>query len=272
MSNFTFQGKSIYYEVVGEGRPLVLLNGIMMSTTSWHPFRQAFQQGGNQLILVDLLDQGRSDPMGEEFPIALQADMLHALLDYLRLDKVAIFGTSYGGEVALNFAVQWPERISRMVLANTVARTNAWLREIGNAWILAGDNPEAYYDTTIPVIYSPDFYDRRADWMQKRKRLLTTTAFANPEFISRMARLTRSAESHDVTKDLHRISCPVLLVSSEQDHITPPEEQAYLRDHIPGAELVMLPKTGHASFYERPALFTGIMMGFLNLQEEIVIN
>ena len=41
---------------------------------------------------------------------------------------------------------------------------------------------------------------------------------------------------------------------------------------IPGAELVMLPKTGHASFYERPALFTGIMMGFLNLQEEIVIN
>ncbi len=108
--------------------------------------------------------------------------------------------------------------------------------------------------------------------MQKRKRLLTTTAFANPDFINRMARLTRSAESHDVTNDLHKISCPVLLVSSEQDHITPPEEQAYLRDHIPGAELVMLPKTGHASFYERPALFTSILTGFINLQEDIVIN
>lgn len=271
MNTFAFQGRQVYYEVVGEGHPLVLLNGIMMSTKSWKPFLKAFSNGGNQLILVDLLDQGQSEAMDGDFEIALQAQMLDALLTYLNIQSAALFGTSYGGEVALNFAVNWPHRVERMVLANTVARTNAWLREIGQAWNLAKDNPEAYYDTTIPVIYSPDFYERRADWMKKRKEILTRTAFADPDFMARMERLTRSAESHDVLDKLANIDCPVLLISSDQDHVTPPEEQVLLRNGIRDAQLVLLPKTGHAAFYERPDLFTSIMMGFINHREAILL-
>ena len=271
MSSFEFLGKTVHYQVKGEGSPLLLLNGIMMSTKSWLPFEKAFQAGGNQLLLVDLLDQGESQAMDEAFPLRLQADMLDALLEHLAIPSTAIFGTSYGGEVALNLAVYYPGRVHKMVLANTVARTNAWLKEIGEAWILASGNPVAYYNTTIPVIYSPDFYDRKSDWMKKRKELLTKTAFANPDFLKRMERLTRSAESHDVTDLLHTIHCPVLLISSQQDHITPPEEQEYLAQHIRDAQLVMLPKTGHAAFYERPDLFVSIMMGFINHREKIVL-
>lgn len=271
MSTFEFRGKAVHYQIKGEGQPLLLLNGIMMSTKSWLPFEKAFQSGGNSLLLVDLLDQGESQAMDEAFPLKLQADMLDALLEHLHLSSVAVFGTSYGGEVALNLAVYYPNRVSKMVLANTVARTNAWLKEIGEAWILASGNPEAYYNTTIPVIYSPDFYDRKSEWMKKRKEILTRTAFANPDFLARMERLTRSAESHDVTQLLCVIDCPVLLIASQQDHITPPEEQEYLAAHIKEAELVLLPKTGHAAFYERPDLFVAVMMGFINHREKIVL-
>ena len=271
MSAFAFQGKKVYYETVGEGKPLLLLNGIMMSTRSWAPFLDAFQQGGNRLILVDLLDQGQSEAMDGPFGLPLQAEMLDALLEALGVAKTAVFGTSYGGEVALNLAVRYPGRVSRLALANTVARTNAWLREIGDAWVLAAGNPLAYYSTTIPVIYSPDFYDRRADWMSRRKELLTQTAFNDPGFLSRMERLTRSAEAHDVSAQLHEIDCPVLLVSSEQDHVTPVEEQVFMRERIKGAQHVILPKTGHAAFYERPDLFSAILMGFVNHGEPIVL-
>ncbi|NLC31802.1 MAG: alpha/beta hydrolase [Clostridiales bacterium] len=271
MSSFVFRGKTVHYQIKGEGRPLLLLNGIMMSTKSWLPFESAFQSGGNQLLLVDLLDQGESQAMDEAYPLKLQADMLDALLDHLGIPATAVFGTSYGGEVALNLAVHYPQRVSKMVLANTVARTNAWLKEIGEAWIMAADKPEAYYNTTIPVIYSPDFYDRKSDWMKKRKELLVKTAFSNPDFLARMERLTRSAESHDVRQMLDIIDCPVLLIASSQDHITPPEEQEYLAQHIKGAQLVMLPKTGHAAFYERPDLFVSIMMGFINHHDRIVL-
>ena len=271
MGSFIFRGKAVHYELVGEGRPLLLLNGIMMSTKSWTPFLEAFRQGGNQLLLVDLLDQGQSQAMDGEFELALQAEMLKLLLDELNIESTAIFGTSYGGEVALNLAVTHPEKVNKLVLANTVARTNAWLKEIGQAWNLAAGNPEAYYATTIPVIYSPDFYDRKADWMDRRKQLLTTTAFANPDFLSRMARLTRSAESHDVTGRLHLIDCPTLIISSTQDHITPLEEQDYLREHIKDASHVIFPKTGHAAFYERPDAFVSVMMGFINHQHRITV-
>lgn len=271
MSHFDFQGHQVHYRLIGQGRPLLLLNGIMMSTKSWAPFEAALCRGGNQLILVDLLDQGESQAMDAFYPQTLQADMLDALLDELGIASTAVFGTSYGGEVALNLAVKYPRRVNKMVLANTVARTNAWLKEIGEAWILAATNPEAYYNTTIPVIYSPDFYDRKSEWMKRRKEVLTKTAFASPDFLSRMERLTRSAESHDTRAKLGEIACPVLLISSQQDHITPPEEQQYLRDHIPGAELVLLPATGHAAFYERPDLFVSIVSGFINHNEPIIL-
>lgn len=264
MSTFIYEGRKVYYRLVGEGRPLLLLNGIMMSTKSWEPFLEAFQQGGNRLLLVDLLDQGESGEMDGPYGIELQARMLAALLDDLGLEKVTVFGTSYGGEVALNLAIQSPRHVGKLALANTVARTSAWLKEIGDAWVLAAGNPLAYYSTTIPVIYSPDFYDRRSDWMQARKEALTKTAFASPAFLRRMERLTRSAESHDVRDRLGEIACPTLVISSEQDHVTPVEEQEYLRDHIPGAQHVHLPKTGHAAFYERPDLFAAILMGFVN--------
>jgi len=125
MSEFIFRGKRVHYQILGEGRPLLLLNGIMMSTKSWAPFLNAFQQGGNRLILVDLLDQGESEAMDGPFELALQADMLAELLDALKVDSTAVFGTSYGGEVALNLAVNHPAKVNKMLLANTVAKTNA---------------------------------------------------------------------------------------------------------------------------------------------------
>jgi len=267
MSTFKFEGKNIFYRTSGEGEPLLIMNGIMMSTRSWAPFEKHFA-GGNQLILLDLLDQGQSDKMTEPFDQSIQAEVVLGLLNELKIDKVSILGTSYGGEVALKFAAKYPDRVKRMVLANTVARTNAWLKEIGDAWNMAAGNPEAYYCTTIPTIYSPAYYERKKEWMAQRKKVLTETAFANKAFLSSMIRLTDSAREHDVRDVLKNITAPTLIISCDQDHITPMEEQKYLKDNIPGAELVILPETGHAAFYERPYLFVSIVLGFINLSED----
>ena len=59
---FVFNGKKIYYETMGEGQPILLLNGIMMSTGSWENFKESFS-ANNRLILLDFLDQGRSARM-----------------------------------------------------------------------------------------------------------------------------------------------------------------------------------------------------------------
>ena len=107
--------------------------------------------------------------------------------------------------------------------------------------------------------------------MQNRKQVLTQGAFSNKGFLDRMVRLTRSAKSHNVVDRLSEINCPVLIMSSDQDHVTPVEEQVLLREHIKGAMHVLLPKTGHAAFYERPDLFVSVMMGFINHQESLTV-
>ncbi len=263
MAYFSFQGKSIYYEVHGEGKPLILLNGIMMSTKSWGIFKETFSHN-NQLILLDFLDQGQSDSMEERYSIEIQADVLHALVEELHLAKVNLLGISYGGEVALHFITKYEDMVERLVLFNTSHRTSPWLKDIGDAWNLSKGNPMDYYLTTIPIIYSPKFYNENREWMEKRKALLTSSVFNDKKFMDTMERLTISAENHDVTKELEGIKTRTLIVSSEQDFITPKEEQIALKKLLVNAEHVILPDTGHGSMYERPALFTALSLGFIN--------
>lgn len=262
-----FMAKKVYYEIYGEGKPLVLLNGIMMSTVSWQPFKETFSTH-NQLILVDFLDQGRSDKMeGKNYTQEIQVEVLKALLDELGLKKVNIAGISYGGEVALEFAVKYEEYIEKLVLFNTTSKTSQWLRDIGVGWNRSTEDPLDYYCTTIPVIYSPKFYNEKSEWMNGRKTLLTEKVFNQKPFMDSMIRLTKSADYHDVLGELHKIKVPTLIVSCENDYITPMPEQRVLSELISTSELVVLPNTGHASMYERPVLFTTLVLGFINTEQ-----
>jgi 3-oxoadipate enol-lactonase len=267
MSFLNFNGKKVYYETYGQGKPIILLNGIMMSTISWQFFKDVLS-ANNQLILVDFLDQGRSDKMeGISYTQDIQVEVLKALLDELQLSKVSIAGISYGGEVALEFVVKYEEYVEKLVLFNTTAKTTPWLRDIGIGWNRSIGDPLDYYCTTIPVIYSPKFYNENNDWMNNRKVLLTEKVFSQESFMESMVRLTESAENHDVTGELPKIKVPTLIVSCENDYITPMPEQKLLNDLIRNSELVVLPNTGHGSMYERPVLFTTLLLGFINMAQ-----
>lgn len=268
MSYFDFKGKKVYFETYGQGKPIVLLNGIMMSTVSWQIFKEVLSVN-NQLILVDFLDQGKSDKMEENsYTQDIQVELLKALFDELKQIKINLVGISYGGEVALQFAVKYEEYVDKMVLFNTTAKTTSWLKDIGVAWNRSTGDPLDYYCTTIPVIYSPNFYNERSEWMKGRKKLLVEKVFNQKPFMDSMIRLTESADNHDVTKELHKIKIPTLIVSSENDCITPMAEQKKLHELISTSELVILPGTGHASMYEKSTLFVTLVLGFINMTQQ----
>lgn len=273
MPTFSFQNKQIYYALDGEkGEPLLFLNGIMMSTASWNSF-VADLSANNRFIRLDLLDQGQSARMDDQpvYDQKLQAEVVKALLVHLQLSQVTIMGVSYGGEVAMHFAVKYPEYVKRLMLFNTTAHTNEWLRDIGRGWNEVGAtlNGSAYYSITIPVIYSSTFYVNNIEWMNRRQQLLIPL-FSNKEFQDRMCRLVNSAESHDVRMELNKITCPTLVVSSEFDQLTPVNEQEYLRDHLPNPTYVYIPKAGHAFMYEMPLAFISLVLGFTNALSDAI--
>ncbi|MGD9909181.1 MAG: alpha/beta fold hydrolase [Candidatus Izemoplasmatales bacterium] len=270
MSNFEYLGRNVFYEIDGEGKPLIILNGIMMSTKSWQPFIPSLKEYF-KVIRLDFLDQGQSDKLvGATYTQTLQVDLLAAFISFLNLDKVNLCGISYGGEVALGFATKYPQMVNRLMLFNTTAYTSPWLQDIGRGWIAAGKTRDGkhYYQTTIPVIYSPTFYEQKLDWMKKREQVLIPV-FSNPVFLDQMERLTLSAESYDVRDHLDLVKAPTMIVSAEQDYLTPMENQEYLHQHIENSHLVKIPFAGHASMYEKPLLFTSFVIGFFGVKDTI---
>lgn len=257
---FNFQDIEIHYEIYGQGEPLLFLNGIMMSTKSWAPFIEPISEH-YQLILMDFIDQGQSGLSNREYKHDLQVDLVYSLLNHLGIDQVNLFGISYGGEIALQFAIKHPEKLKTLILSNTCAETTYWLEEIGRSWIEAAPNPLAYYLTTIPIIYSPKFFNERREWMENRKSVLLDVF--NPEFLDKMERLTLSSEGYDVRDQLDQIACPTLIMGATEDMVTPLEQQKFIHQHIKDSRFVIIPECGHASMYEKPTEFLTNILGFL---------
>lgn len=265
MPYVSYKNKKIYYEVYGEGSPLVILNGIMMSHGSWQVFVEELSKN-NKIILLDFLDQGKSDKMEESYKQDIQVEVVKAVIDELKLNKINLFGISYGGEVALQFAIKYEELLDKLILFNTTCYTNPWLQDIGRGWINAAEdnNREAFYNVTIPIIYSPSFYTKNIEWMNKRKEFLYNVF--NEDFLKSMIRLIESAEGYDVRKYIDKIKTKTLVVSSEYDFITPASEQEYIKDKIKNSAYIMIKDSGHASMYEKPIEFLSILKGFLSIE------
>jgi pimeloyl-ACP methyl ester carboxylesterase len=265
MAIFNYNDLSVYYQFDGiESNPkMVILNGIMMSTKSWEPFIESLTEQFH-VLRFDMLDQGQSSKMIADYTQAIQVDLLYALLKYLGIGKIHVVGISYGGSVALQFASRHQAMIDKMIVLNAVAKTSDWLKDIGRGWneVAKTKNGLAYYHITIPFIYSPDFYNKNISWMEARKKILVPI-FSDETFLNAMIRLTNSAESHDVRASLSSINVETLVVSSDQDYLTPPHEQVYLKNHLANATLITFNGCGHASMYEQPALFIGAVKGFL---------
>lgn len=273
MAEFLFEDKKVYYEIHGDdGEVLILLNGIMMSTSSWKQFVKPLSKG-RRLVLVDFFDQGQSARLETRYNHQIQIELLEGLAKELEtklgIASFNLSGISYGGEIALQYALAYPKRVKRLILANTAARTSAWLRTIGDGWnaVAKSKNGKNYYLTTIPVIYSTRFFEEKEDWTNNREKTLVEY-FSNKEVLERMIRLTDSSRDFNVEDRLGEIKCPTLIISSSEDALVPITEQEILYRGIKGSNHVTVNGSGHASMYEFPETFAALITGFADIGDD----
>ena len=254
--------KNIYYREYGSGEPIVFLNGMMMSTSSWTPFAKIVSKD-YKMITVDLLDQGRSDSCEDNYTIDTQVEFLNQFLKKLNLEKIHILGTSYGGKVALTFAIKHPTKVKSLILSNTDSYTTNIMRDIGRGWIYGAStlNGEVFYTLVMPYIYSYHYYEKNYEEIKAKGK--TFKKMLNEEWYQRFKRGIESARNFNVYGKLKSIKSPTLIISSEFDIITPIGYQKLIYEEIKGSKWIIIKRAGHASMYEKPEEFISIVMEFL---------
>ncbi len=262
MPTLTANGVDLYYELHGEGpEVLVLNNGVIANTTSWANQLPALAPHF-RVLLYDMRGQGQSQKWAEgdaDYTWQAHADDLAALLDELRIGAAHIGGISYGGELTLTFALRYPDRCKKLVVADSVSHVEPQLRAIIESWILAaqtGDH-ETFYRSTWFWNFSEGFFGSAYDLLVSRIEA------AKGLHLPSVIQLCRCFNTLNITGDLGRIEKPTCVIVGELDRLKPPHYSQTIAGAIRGAELHVLPGAGHVSFWERAAEFNSVMLGFL---------
>ncbi|MFH0786820.1 MAG: alpha/beta hydrolase [Pseudomonadota bacterium] len=252
----------IYYEVHGQGEPLVFLNGIMMNTLSWVD-HIARLKDHYQLIIYDLRDQGQSSRLEEGYDIGIHAEDLKKLLDHLKIPKAHLWGLSYGGQVALIFSLKYPHRVDKLVLSNTSAYVDQYLLSLGELWKRAARlyEGEAFFDLALIPIYSRAFYNNHYDWLANRRKLFKD--FLTRPWFDGFIRLASSNATYDIRSQLADLKHQILLIAAQEDIITPYAQMLEMSRALVNAQIVCLPETGHAAFLEKMDTVCTLLKGFL---------
>lgn len=209
-----------------------------------------------RLVRYDARGHGASAVTPGPYDVALLGRDVLALLDELALPRASFCGLSLGGQVGLWLALNAPERLDRLVLANTGARIGT--HEIWNARIDAvrRGGVAAVADGAIERWFTPDFRARAAEEVGRMRRML----LASPP--DGYAAACAAVREFDVRDAVGRIGVPTLVVTGSADVATPPADARRLAAAIPGARCVELP-AAHLSNIEAADAFTAAVLAFL---------
>ena len=253
-------GTTIAYQVLGEGEPLVFLNGVMMTMQSWALQTSVFQTRF-RCVLHDFRGQLLSEQPETPWTLEDHSDDLRALLDHLETESCHLIGTSYGGEVGMIFAYTYPERVRSLSLISCVSEVGGELDRVVTTW---GDTalrePENLYGISLPSNFSPQFLATHPEIREQGEQRLRSCP---PEFFTGFSRLIDAFRQLDITADLHRIGCPTLVLVGDEDALKPPRYSRMIAETIPNSELQIIPGAGHAVILEKPAEVNTALHGFL---------
>ena len=249
-------GARIHYRLDGpEGAPaLMLSNSLGTDMGLWD--RQMPVLGGYRVLRWDVRGHGQSDATPGAYTIDQIGRDALALLDGLQIGHTAFCGVSMGGAIGQWLALNVPERISALGLANTAAKFGT--PDIWDARIQAveKDGLGSIADAVIERWFTLAFREEDPGEVERVRAILLGTSDTGYAGCSAAVRDT------DFRADLRRIRVPTLVIGGEHDPATPPDKARELEAGIAGAELVLL-DAAHLSGNERPAEFNAALTGFL---------
>jgi len=256
----------IELQVLDEGRgpAILLLHGAGLSRSVWNDVVAGLAPGF-RVLAVDLRGHGRSsNPPSSTFSfLELEGDLLR-LLDAKQLDRAYVVGHSGGALLALRFTLDHPERVSGLVMISGAAYTDSHTRSITQRWTdtYQHEGPDAFGLRLLKDLYYPDWIEAHLDFADRVR------AAVQRQDLAPATRWSDAMAKFDEKARVPSIRVPTLIVQAMDDQVVDASHGRILRQSIPGAQIRILPQTGHMVPLERPKETVEAIAIFVRAAEE----
>ncbi len=259
-------GIKIYYEESGSGAVLIWVHGFGCGIRSWDPQVKHFSST-HRVVTYDVRGFGLSDAPDSATsysqPICV-AD-LAALLDHLHIERATVGGLSMGGNIALNFALAHPQRVSALIIADTGAGSDNTADWVAGAQRYAqacdGGGVEAFADLACANPLFARYIAQGPDCERFIRACLMTHRARGVAYTAREV-LSKRPTIYSLEPQLIKLRIPTLLIVGEHDEPCVKVHEFMART-IPGARSVVLAGVGHLSNLEAPQIFNAHVQRFL---------
>ncbi|MFL5065604.1 MAG: alpha/beta fold hydrolase [Xanthobacteraceae bacterium] len=253
---------TLNYTEAGRGEPLLFIPGLVGLYTAWD-YQMAHFSQRYRCITFDHRGAGDSDkPAGNEnYSTRVLAEDVVALLDALGIDKVSAIGTSTGGCVLQNLALDHPQRLARCVFSNTWTKADIYVQRVQTLrkWIAQSYGTDAYVEFSSILTNGPMQFRHNLDRVMEIETRSKET-IGSVDVIAARIDMTLT---HDRLAELDRIDCPSLIIGTQDDATVPAYFADDLHAAIKGSRLVIFPEGGHYSYRLKADEWNAIVGEFL---------
>ncbi|NIS81615.1 MAG: alpha/beta fold hydrolase [Anaerolineales bacterium] len=270
MPIITANGIDHYYQVAGQGVPLVLVHGGFVDLHMWDPQVDAFSKR-YRVIRYDLRGHGRTGASKtSKYSIELFADDLKALLDAFSIERTILCGLSLGGMIAQSFTVKYTSRVHALVLSDTAVSVKLTLSDKLQRYVLF---PKWLMQLTIRSLGVERFVrfsfwlakvTRSEDWIGKdevTRAYITETMLRMEE--TEYLKIYGAIYDFDLL-DLSRIDVPTLVLNGEHESRSVVRHAEEIVRRVERSEMKVVPDAGHTSNMENAPAFNAMVEEFLN--------
>jgi 3-oxoadipate enol-lactonase len=254
-------GQRLFYEVHGEGDPLVLVTGLGGDHLSWGEQLEAFS-ARYRTVVFDNRDSGRSTECAEGYEVDDMARDTLALADELGLDGFHLIGVSLGGAVGQEVALAAPDRVRTLTLAMTWGGDGHWGRVRGRLMANAAlrTPPEEHVEQLLHSCLSEELFEDPERVAYFRQMVLENP---HPQSVEAFARQAQAVGRHEARDRLGRLSMPVHVIGAERDMMIPIWKSRELAELIPDAQLTVIEGGTHGVNLEQAEEFNRLVLDWL---------
>lgn len=251
----------MYYEIHGQGHPLMLISGYTCDHLFWSMMLEKLARKF-QVVLFDNRAIGQTKDSGAPFTLDTLAEDTVLLAKHLGLNKPHIVGHSMGGSIAQIIGYRYADQISKLAILNSSPKFNPrTMMAVSGLLNLRKNNVpmELQLDVGMPWFFSSDFLQSKEKVAMFKNLMIH---YPNPQSVEDHERQFNALGGFDARPLLSAISAPTLVMSSNEDIVDTAEEGEFIAANIKGAQFVRI-AGGHSSPVERPDEVAAVLLDFL---------